>query len=334
MARIAINLGTPPEGRDGDPVRTAFEKVNQMTDEIYGKFTGSGIGTSTPGSAGTSLNPDNFRTGQHSIFGQFVLGAGWGTHTGWLSVFPGDANNVAQTFTSGDSERWSLQRVQSGGTWSDWSNPFSQSLNKGIFNANNLPPGSNWTVTGVDSQAASNNWPVIAAGNASTAVWWNISTQGISNRATQIATQAYNGNNGVTFIRSRHDTTWSAWQEVYTTGNVSRDAQAGGILSSASIGGWRLTKYRNGMFLCSRAHPNLGMAANQTVRSNFTLPITTAFTPECSVIVTAIAESTDDWYGITAKAIDSATTGYFRVRNGATPQQLIQINVVVIGFWN
>ena len=35
MARIEIKLGTPPSGQDGDPVRTAFEKVNTMTTELY-----------------------------------------------------------------------------------------------------------------------------------------------------------------------------------------------------------------------------------------------------------------------------------------------------------
>lgn len=309
-----------------------------MSDTTAGRimtvgYGGLGYADNAP-SAGTGLNPDTYRTGQFSIFGQFALGAGWGTRTGWLSVFPGDANNVAQTFTSGDSERWSLQRVQSGGVWSDWAQPFAQTLNKGAFNANNLPPGTDWTVTGTDSQAASNNWPVIAGGNAGTAVWWNISTRGVSNRTTQIAIQAYNGNNGVTFIRSKHDSTWSAWQEIYTTANVTKDAQANGILSSASIGGWRLTKYRNGMFLCSRSHPNFAMAANGTTRSNFTLPITASYTPECSVIVSGVPEASDDWYGVTAKALDSATTGFFKVRNGATPQQLQQINVTVIGFWN
>lgn len=312
--------------------------VGSMSDTAAGRLMTVGYGglgyVDNAPTAGTGLNPDNYRTGQFSIYGQFALGTGWGTHTGWLSVFPGDANNMAQTFTSGDSDRWSIQRVQSAGVWSDWSQPFAQTLNKGAFNANNLPPGSNWTVTGVDSQAASNNWPVIAAGNASTAVWWNISTQGISNRTTQIATQAYNGNNGVTFIRSKHDATWSAWQEVYTAANVTKDAQAGGILSSTSIGGWRLTKYRNGMFLCSRSHPNFAMAANGTTRSNFTLPITASYTPECSVIITGIPAASDDWYGVTAKALDSATTGFFKARNGATPQELQQINVTVIGFWN
>lgn len=35
MAQIKINLGTPPSGVDGDPVRTAFEKVNTMFTEVY-----------------------------------------------------------------------------------------------------------------------------------------------------------------------------------------------------------------------------------------------------------------------------------------------------------
>lgn len=37
MARQPINLGTAPTGEDGDNARQAFERVNQMTAELYGR---------------------------------------------------------------------------------------------------------------------------------------------------------------------------------------------------------------------------------------------------------------------------------------------------------
>lgn len=51
MARQPINLGTAPTGEDGDNARQAFERVNQMTAELYGRVDGmeSGkVSTSDP----------------------------------------------------------------------------------------------------------------------------------------------------------------------------------------------------------------------------------------------------------------------------------------------
>lgn len=56
MAQIKINLGTPPSGQDGDPVRTAFEKVNTMTAELYGALptTGAPLPIAKGGTGGTT----------------------------------------------------------------------------------------------------------------------------------------------------------------------------------------------------------------------------------------------------------------------------------------
>ena len=35
MAKQTINLGTSPNKGDGDPLRTAFDKVNDNFDELY-----------------------------------------------------------------------------------------------------------------------------------------------------------------------------------------------------------------------------------------------------------------------------------------------------------
>lgn len=35
MAKLTINLGTAANARDGDPIRTAFTKVNQNFSELY-----------------------------------------------------------------------------------------------------------------------------------------------------------------------------------------------------------------------------------------------------------------------------------------------------------
>lgn len=47
MAKQTINLGTAANARNGDPIRTAFGKVNANFDELYGLITGNSDTTDT-----------------------------------------------------------------------------------------------------------------------------------------------------------------------------------------------------------------------------------------------------------------------------------------------
>ena len=35
MAKQSINIGTAPDSKNGDPLRTAFDKINDNFDELY-----------------------------------------------------------------------------------------------------------------------------------------------------------------------------------------------------------------------------------------------------------------------------------------------------------
>jgi hypothetical protein len=56
MAKQTINIGTSPNARDGDPLRTAFDKINDNFDELYaGNFA-------DPAAIGSALKPDTDAT--------------------------------------------------------------------------------------------------------------------------------------------------------------------------------------------------------------------------------------------------------------------------------
>lgn len=87
---------------------------------------------------------------------------------------------------------------------------------KGTFDLNTAAIGSLCSVNGTESLAAANNWPT--TGSAGTAaVWYNVFTYGTDGggaRITQVATQVFAGaNQSRTWVREKHDATWSAWRE-------------------------------------------------------------------------------------------------------------------------
>ena len=49
MAKQTINLGTMADNKSGDPLRTAFTKINQNFDELYANNIGSGTVSVTGG---------------------------------------------------------------------------------------------------------------------------------------------------------------------------------------------------------------------------------------------------------------------------------------------
>lgn len=138
MPRQVINLGTAPSGVGGDTTRSTGVKINDMTLEIYNKFASTGIGVTDSASyLGTNLNPDNYRTGGLSYWGQFsILGV---ASNGFLTVFPGnDANWAAQQFINVTTGAV-LSRVQASGSgWSTWTASAKAGVNSDITRLNGL----------------------------------------------------------------------------------------------------------------------------------------------------------------------------------------------------
>ena len=102
-------------------------------------------------------------------------------------------------------------------------------------NANDAVLGSIMEVSGVNSEAAGFNWPVLPIAGASP-VWWNFFTHGNPGRISQIATQAYDVYGTAMYIRRKHDAVWGAWREVYNAERIVRAvSQSGGIPTGGII---------------------------------------------------------------------------------------------------
>ena len=92
---------------------------------------------------------------------------------------------------------------------------------------------NNYTVSTFNSSGygsdSTSNLPVSPSG---TAAWWNTLTVGISSRISQLAMQAFGTGSGTApqnaiYLRSKHDTGWSAWTQVWTA--TSLPAASSGV---------------------------------------------------------------------------------------------------------
>ena len=72
-------------------------------------------------------------------------------------------------------------------------------------------------VTG-QSNNANNDGYIANAPEISSAVWYEVETIGVANRAYQIAHGCYN-HQRKSFIRYMHDSAWTSWLTIYTSGN-------------------------------------------------------------------------------------------------------------------
>lgn len=64
--------------------------------------------------------------------------------------------------------------------------------------------------------------------------WWNVFTYGLATRAVQFATQVFNGTQvGWTFMRTLHDSTWSAWTRIFTGTTLIEQAVVNTVTTGA-----------------------------------------------------------------------------------------------------
>ena len=102
-----------------------------------------------------------------------------------------------------------------------WRGIANTTTSKGLFDLNDAPVGSFISVRGEKLNSATYNWPVCENLSDNSSVWFNVITFGdstTSSRLTQYATQVFStgspNNQNRTWYRSKHDSTWSPWEEV------------------------------------------------------------------------------------------------------------------------
>lgn len=227
MARILIDLGTPPSGKDGDPVRTAFEKINAMTDELYAtslrKVSSQddptvgramtvpymGIGAKDNATfAGVNLNPDGYTTGGVTI-GQFLMPGG--ASTGYLFVLPGSASSLCgQIFMNASSG--SIQtRCKNNNVWLHWESLTGEPSNP-AFNINDVNAFLGGTTRFFTSSDTTGDKPFLYG--------W-VKTLKYGGNYCQIANEAI-GAQARQATRIYVNGAWQAWNILYGSSNTTR----------------------------------------------------------------------------------------------------------------
>lgn len=127
---------------------------------------------------------------------------------------------------------------------------------------------------------------------------------------------------------------WNGWVPYVTGFNMTNDPQsdAGGVISSAVVSGFRVEKFANGTMCVTGKVALASQAANSFGYQTLTLPVTFLNTANMMPGLTCNAQFTGDSYGVVFQRAASTSSILYAVRNGATAQAF-EINVSVRGTW-
>lgn len=354
MARIAINLGTPPEGRDGDPVRTAFEKVNLMTTELY-----TGLAQTTSGGwgkqdairlgDGTNMNNLPYVNAIYTLTGSTNTNTPEGVQNGHIMVQCADIF-VRQTFRQiGTNVTWE-RAGQSGSSFSAWARVAQVGGNLGNgFGGDNLYKGNLDSLVSVApigmsqwrcDQATTGSLPPGFVNNAPfdgcTVVVSKYNNDWCRMWLTG-GTGGQGGSLGGTYTRLTVAGQQGVWLLEYNIQNTLNPVDSAngrtGLMDNRAVGIWRVNRFANGFQVASAALDNISLAANEIKATPFTAPVSFPDWGKTSVRVTAAPGSNTDWYGVTTTTMSSPTAGYFHLRNGQSAQMAQEVRITITGYW-
>lgn len=355
MARQEIILGTAPTGLGGDPPRAASTKINAMTQELYQGLDVTNKGGWGKADAirlpdGTNMNNLPYINAIYTLTGTNNTNVPEGTQNGHIMVQCADIF-VRQTFRQmGANVTWE-RGGQQGGGWSAWVRlaQVGANLGNGFGGPNNFggnidtligssaPFGLTTynltpTTTGVLPPGYVNNSPF----NACTLMMmkWNNDwgRQWLSG-----GTGGEGGAVGGTFTRLITGSNQGPWLLEYNHQNalnaVDNPNGRVGVMDNQTIGAWRVNRFANGFAIVSAPIGDISVAAGDTKSTAFGMPISMPDWGKCSVHVNFQPIGTVDHYGVTYAMMDSSTTGFFAIRNGATAQTFTSIRLTVTGYW-
>lgn len=173
-----FNIGTAPNDGTGDPLRTAFSKVG--TNFAKPALLPYGVPSTAP-----AANQVAYYSAANAVSYANL------TTFGRSLIDDADAAAARATLDA----------------------PSRTAPSQGVADMNNAPLGQWVSYNGTADQGVPMNWPSVGSAGGSQQ-WWNVFSYGPSNRITQIATFGFASSYGRTFIRAKHDSTWSAWREV------------------------------------------------------------------------------------------------------------------------
>ena len=365
MARININLGTPPSGQDGDPVRTAFEKVNTMTTELYQGIdvaNGSGWGKAKPQVFQPSDSANNlpavsgiflFNNGgldlptPYAFVEQFTSGGGWIVQKAHALNGPG---TWVRKFTPGNAAA-SLWQLDSIGGGAINGNIGASNLKMQQDFRDSIGIGTPYTYCiDIDSISPATGlklgYSYVMQDTKGTKpggyVYGVVNTVINSGDHAQQEFVGLNGIAGVTqraYRRSGYGAdsakAWGPWRLVIDSASSTLPVEEGGVVSRTVASGIAVTKLACGLQI---VNGNFGttpvIEPNAFTIVTLTIPVNTG--PDVSyTTVNPIASpyTTNDWYGITNAYMNSPTSLQLVIRNGPTSAQAFGVRGTIVGHW-
>ncbi|QLG94965.1 hypothetical protein HZF02_24845 [Pseudomonas yamanorum] len=347
MARQEIILGASPAGFGGDPPRTASSKINAMTTELYqgdALAKASGWGGAQPVflPEGTDANSV---TGNRLVVFNSGVNLPMGNAPYWFMEVMTSGDWQAQRAV-GLTQSLSFTRFRHATLgWTAWVPVLTGggSLADQLRTRNAIGIGTPYTyVTNIDAMTPEQGL-VLGLGYVNTSTTGSkpfSSTFGVVNTVINggdHAQQDYTsltGQPGVTqnaYRRTGYGTSWGPWRLVMDSVNSQTDPQtAGGIISSAAVGAWWVTKYMGGMMCVVGPGPVVAVPANSWVITTMSVPA--MISPQyMTADINVTPYLSHDHYGISSC---SATTDsiVFGIRNGSVAQQF-NTSVTVWGRW-
>lgn len=363
MARININLGTPPSGQDGDPVRTAFEKVNTMTTELYQGFdvaNGSGWGKAKP----RVFQPSDSANNLPAISGIFLFNNG-GLDLPYPYVF------IEQLTSDGGWIQQKAYAINGPGTWirrfaaggavgAEWrldsiggGQVSEQAVNLQMQQTfrDSIGIGTPHTYcTDIDSISPATGLKLgysyviqSTKGTKPGGYVYGVVNTVINN--SDHAQQEFVGLNGIVgatqqaYRRTGYGPdgakAWGPWRLVIDSASSTIPVEDGGVVSRTIASGVAVTKFASGLQIVNGnfgTTPEIPVGAFTIV--NLTIPVNTG--PDVSyTTVNPIASPfiTNDWYGITNACMSTPTNLQLVVRNGGAAAQAFGVRGTIVGHW-
>ena len=127
MAKQTVNLGTMADNKSGDPLRTAFEKINENFDELYAQVNVNTVYQPDPNQGNYILDVTKNIIVLVDIPGAWQLPDG--TEGAKISFVPASSSNKRNIWIMGNIANWiydentqALTTASVGTGW--WINPF------------------------------------------------------------------------------------------------------------------------------------------------------------------------------------------------------------------
>lgn len=301
MAQVQINLGTPPSGQDGDPVRTAFEKTQTMFTDLYQKI-GDGVTSAV-------LTGIVFTSAVAVVATDSILGA-IGKLQAQLNALGTAAKATLVTSTTDTTAGRALTVGYNG-------------LGGPLLNVQGTPAA-------VIARNAGATFSYLSAANKPAAAVADGALITLGANVDYAFQVACDWRSGAMYTQYKGGGALSGWITQYNSVNSILDPQtAGGLMSMATVSGFTVFKYANGQMMAQGQIPT---TANIGANTQFTVSVAIPVTFVGNVTLRAtLYPSVGNDFAIRNEQAPGSTAFIF-CANGASAQTFSG-NLLLMGRW-